>query len=265
MQFIRCNLETCRQAVAENPDAVIVAIDVLRAFTTAAHLVHAGAGEIILVANREDALAWRQKDPACLLLGEYKGIKLPDFDLGNSPSGIELLEIPRGTRVIQMTTCGTRGAVYAADAAAAAGFDAAIFCAALTNAAATARTITKGGWQTVILVETGVFPENSGDEDVACSDYLINLLTPAAQPLDHDILRQRVKTCHSARLFFGTNPDLPMADLDCAIQIDRFDFAMSVQKTADGLILTPERIYGYLKQLQYRSYGSGMPDPYQNL
>ena len=144
--------------------------------------------------------------------------------------------------MIQLTTCGTRGAVYAAEAARDAGFEAAIFCAALTNAAATARAIQKGGWQTVILVETGVFTDGGGDEDRALSDYLIQLLTPEAAPLDHGMLRHRVKSCHSARLFFGTNPDLPPADLDCATDIDRFDFAMPVQLTTDGLILTTEKI-----------------------
>ena len=242
MQFIRCNLETCRQAVLQNPDAVIVAIDVLRAFTTAAFLFKAGAREIILAANSEDALRWRTKDPDCLLLGEYKGCKLDGFDLGNSPSIIQNNGIPLGSRVIQLTTSGTRGAVDAAEAAAEAGFEASIFCAALTNGTATARAIQKGGWQTVILLETGVYPDGGGDEDRALSDYLIQLLTPHAAPLDHGMLRLRVKTCHSARLFSGTNPDLPPADLDCATDIDRFDFAMPVQQTADGLVLTPEKI-----------------------
>ena len=242
MQFIRCNLETCRQAVIQNPEAVIVVIDVLRAFTTAGYLLEAGAREIVLVANPEDALLWRSKDPDCLLLGENKGCKLAGFDLGNSPSIVQNKGIPFGTRVIQLTSCGTRGAINAAEAAAEAGFEAAIFCAALSNASATARAIQKGGWKNIILVETGVFPDNIGDEDRAFSDYLIYLLTPDTPPLDLESLLDRVKHCYGARLFEGSNPDLPPADLDCATDIDRFDFAMPVQQTADGLILMPEKI-----------------------
>lgn len=238
MQFIRCNLETCRPVVSQNPGAVIVVIDVLRAFTTAGFLFESGAREIVLVASREDALKWRTKDPGCLLLGENLGCKLAGFDLGNSPSTIDQAAIPYGARVIQLTSCGTRGAVNSAEAAALAGFEASIYCAALTNGAATARAIDKSGWQTVILLETGINPDNDGDEDRVLSDYLIQLLTPAAAPLDHEVLRYRVKTCHSARLFSGSNPDLPPADLDCATNIDRFDFAMPVHQAADSLVLT---------------------------
>ena len=63
MQFIRCNLETCQQAVIQNSEAVIIVIDVLRAFTTAGYLFESGAREIVLVANPEDALNWRSKRP----------------------------------------------------------------------------------------------------------------------------------------------------------------------------------------------------------
>src|SRR5665648_628785 len=144
MQFIRCNLETCRQAVVQNSDAVVVVIDVLRAFTTAGYLFESGAREIVLVANPEDALTLRTRDPGYLLLGENKGRKLADFDLGNSPSIIKTKGIPHESRVVLLTTCGTRGAVFAAEAAAEAGFETSIFCAALTNGAATARAIQKG-------------------------------------------------------------------------------------------------------------------------
>ena len=238
MQFIRCNLETCRQSVIDHPQAVVVVIDVLRAFTTAAHLFNAGAREIALVASIEDALAWRSRDAACLLLGENKGHKLEGFDLGNSPFYIDQNGISAGVRVVQLTTCGTRGAVYAAEAAAQAGREVPIFCAALTNGAATARAIRSGGWQTVILVETGVFPDGIGDEDVAFSDYLIHILSPDDSQLDLVSLQQRVRHCKTAHLFDGSSPDLPPSDLGCAVDIDRFDFAMPVQHTAEGLILT---------------------------
>ncbi|MGB8252244.1 MAG: 2-phosphosulfolactate phosphatase, partial [Anaerolineaceae bacterium] len=62
MKIARATLSTCSTAID-----LVVAIDVLRAFTTAAYLFSKGVKEIILVADVEEAFDLRKKMPECLL------------------------------------------------------------------------------------------------------------------------------------------------------------------------------------------------------
>src|SRR5689334_4784583 len=63
----------------------IVTIDVIRAFTTAAHAFAAGAREIFLVGTVEEALAFKAQYPGVLAMGEAGGLRPAGFDLSNSP------------------------------------------------------------------------------------------------------------------------------------------------------------------------------------
>src|SRR3954464_727995 len=92
-----------------------VIVDVFRAFTTAAFCVAAGAREIVLVSDHEQALALKREDPTLFLTGEIRGRPIPGFDVGNSPSAIEHLDL-RGRRVVQRTSSGTQGVVAATKA-----------------------------------------------------------------------------------------------------------------------------------------------------
>src|SRR5688572_27284329 len=66
---------------AREATGVVVVIDVMRAFTTAAHAFHAGLTEIELVASVEDAFA-----TTGFRMGEIGGRMIPGFDHNNSPS-----------------------------------------------------------------------------------------------------------------------------------------------------------------------------------
>ena len=92
------------------PDVVLV-VDVIRATTTAAALLEAGAEALYLTAGLEDARAFKDED--VVLSGEVGGLRPPGFDLGNSPR--EALEAPVGGRIVVMsTTNGTKAAHAAA-------------------------------------------------------------------------------------------------------------------------------------------------------
>src|SRR4030095_8634330 len=80
-----------------------VIVDVFRAFTTAAFCVAAGAREIVLVSDHEQALAMKREDPTLFLTGEIEGRPIAGFDVGNSPSAIERLPLPR-SRVVPRTS-----------------------------------------------------------------------------------------------------------------------------------------------------------------
>ena len=216
MLFHRSTLSTCHSATG-----LVVAIDVLRAFTTAAYLFNEGVEEILLVSGVQEAFELRKTMPDCLLLGEVDGIKVEGFDLGNSPSEIMAKNLS-GKRVIQRTTAGTQGVVLAANAGV-------ILAAALTNASATARYIQKLAPTQVTFIQTGVHPESgSGDEDVACADAIETMLL--GRDVDQRQIAQRVRSSRAGRHYDGTYAHYPPPDLELALRFDRFHFAMVVER-----------------------------------
>jgi 2-phosphosulfolactate phosphatase len=115
---------------------------------------------------------------------------------------------------------------------------ASLLAASLCCGTATAEYIRRQPTATVSLVITGSHAGSSGDEDVACADYLEALLR-GKQPDTADIVR-RVRQSWAARKFNDpSGAEFPPADLDCAVDIDRFDFAMPVRRQRDRLVLEP--------------------------
>ncbi len=106
-------------------------VDVIRATTTAAALLVAGARELVWTGSVERARAEAQARGA-LLAGERGGVPPAGFDLGNSPVAFDAAKVA-GRAVVMTTTNGTRAALRAAAAAKALGL------AALVNATAAAR------------------------------------------------------------------------------------------------------------------------------
>ena len=104
----------------------IFVIDILRATTTMCAALHHGARAIIPVASTKDALRLAQTIGSAdvLLAGEKDCVRIPGFQLGNSP--LEMTESAvRGKTLVVTTTNGTKAllatqgaaAVYAAAAA----------------------------------------------------------------------------------------------------------------------------------------------------
>ena len=84
-----------------------VVIDVLRATTTLTVAFAHGARRVIPVAGIEQAFAWRAREPGVLLCGEREGLKVPGFDLGNSPEEYHA-EAVAGRTVVFASTNGSR-------------------------------------------------------------------------------------------------------------------------------------------------------------
>lgn len=217
MEIKRFNLDNCAEATG-----LAVVIDVLRAFTTAGCLFEMGVNEILMVGSIEDARSIRARFPDYLLLGEVDGIKIPDFDLGNSPSLLEGLNLS-GKGIIQRTTAGTQGVIGAIHASQ-------ILIAALTNSSSTCRYIRERQPEQVCLIETGNHGD-WGDEDVACADLLDNTLRN--KPVNHHAIIQRVLRSKSGLHYSGQNPEFPPEDLIIACDLDRFDFVMAVNRDGD--------------------------------
>ena len=83
-----CRIGIGRDAVKSIlPDEVPVVIDTLRAASTIVTALASGVTEIIPVACDEEA--FRLKEQGMVIAGESGGVKLPGFDLGNSPLEVQ--------------------------------------------------------------------------------------------------------------------------------------------------------------------------------
>lgn len=103
---------------AELAGGTVVVIDVLRASTTIAHALHAGAQCVIPCVDIDEARQIAVDLPAgqAVLGGERGGLPIEGFHLGNSPSEFTP-DVVRGKTVVFTTTNGTRAMARARQAA----------------------------------------------------------------------------------------------------------------------------------------------------
>jgi 2-phosphosulfolactate phosphatase len=213
----------------------VVAVDVIRAFTTAAYAFAAGARHIFLVDSVADALSFKQANPAALLMGEDHGRRPPGFDFSNSPVAIAAADID-GRILVQRTTAGTRGVVAARSATR-------LWCASLVCASATAAAVNGSGLGAPTYVITGNFegnPEMNGADDFATAKLIDR--ARVGEDLDARRTSRFVMNSHEAKrtLTLGdghVDPD----DIEYATRVDAFDFAMEVQRIGVHLRLDKTR------------------------
>lgn len=196
---------------------VVVVVDVLRAFTTAAFALAKGATAVRCVGSVEEALAARDDLPGSLAMGEVGGRRPEGFDLSNSPT--EMLDADvSGRLLIHRTSAGTQGLVAAADHATD------LFAASFVCAGATARALSARAPDEVTFVLTGV-DHRDGDEDRACADYITALLLgEAPDPVPY---LDRVRAADAAQAFLcGDDPEFLASDVDHATDVDAVPFAL---------------------------------------
>ncbi|MDQ5942482.1 MAG: 2-phosphosulfolactate phosphatase, partial [Pseudomonadota bacterium] len=94
---------------APEPHDVVVVIDVLRSFSTAAYAFAAGASLIHPVETISEALLLQEILPEAITTGAIAGgDPAPGFDFGNSPSALAAANL-QGRELIQTTVAGVRG------------------------------------------------------------------------------------------------------------------------------------------------------------
>ncbi|NIR27205.1 MAG: 2-phosphosulfolactate phosphatase, partial [Gammaproteobacteria bacterium] len=132
---------------------------------------------------------------------------------------------------IQRTGAGTQGLVRCVKAET-------LLASSFVCAGATVRYIKQQSPARVTLVSTG--PDG---EDQACAEYIAALLRnkrpDTARLLDHahDAGQQRIDYALSKGLITEAQRDEFAADLDCCRALDRFDFAMVVQRRGGLLVI----------------------------
>ena len=212
----------------EGVTGAVVAVDVIRAFTTAACAFAAGAREIWLVADVDEALALAARHPGSVVMGEERGLRPDGFHLSNSP--VAALEADLDGRVVvQRTSAGTRGAVVAVDAER-------LFVASLVCASATAAAVEATGLGAPAYVLTGWFQDDvhHGDDDRATAELIERVRTGAPARADEtaSFVAGTREALRTLQLGDGhVHPD----DIVVATDVDRFDFAMEAERVDGGL------------------------------
>lgn len=189
-----------------NPGGITVVIDVIRAFTTAHEAFHGGVRDIHLVATAQEALQLKDQHPDWLLAGEINALPIAGFDFGNSPWEIRQANLDNRS-LVQRTTNGVIATLAAKDSQT-------VLVAGLINAEATANWIIKqeqSGTRPVLLVAS----HPSGDEDLACAQYLCALL--GQQGIGFNEATDRTTQSYAAEKFLrGDNDNLRAADIHIA-------------------------------------------------
>lgn len=135
----------------------VVVVDVIRAFTTAAYALGAGAEAIYLVEGVDEALALAKELPDALVMGEEHGRRPLGFDLSNSPVDAAHADL-QGRVLVQRTSAGTQGAV-------AGRYADRLFAASLVCASATAAAVDRCGLGAPTYVITGRFPDGPDEAE----------------------------------------------------------------------------------------------------
>ena len=223
MKFNYTTLETCHTATG-----IVLVIDVLRAFSTAAYAFSRGAKEIRLVSEVEEALELKEKTANSKAMGEVGGLPPEGFDFGNSPTRILEYDLT-GITLIQRTGAGTQGAVRAVNADV-------MLATSFVVAQATINYVLKLNPTELSFVITGGL---SNDEDIACADYLEKQFT--GQAVEAQDFVKRVHASRDALQHMEDHPQFPYSDLDYCSRINHFNFAMPIERKDGFLIMQAVR------------------------
>lgn len=217
-------IEGARQATG-----LTVIIDVFRAMTVEAYLLHNGVARLIPIGSIDAAYAYKKSHPETLLIGERGGKICDGFDFGNSPSAIKDVDFT-GKTAVHTTSAGTQGIVNATQASQ-------ILLGSFVNAKATAAYIKKKNPDNVSLVCMGLEGKESTREDTLCAEYLKSLLDGSTINLQTGF--EECKKTSGAKFFDEAQKRVfPTEDFYLSLETDIFDFVMCIEKDADGMFRT---------------------------
>jgi 2-phosphosulfolactate phosphatase len=214
---------------SKRAQGLVVVIDVLRAFTTAAYIISNGAEKIIPVGSIEEARKLKSENPEFLLIGERNGIKIDGFDYGNSPAEVIDKDFTNKT-VIQTTSAGTKGVVNAIEATE-------IILGSFVCLQAIVNYIKKVNPSIVTLVAMGDSGIKKTDEDELCSQAIKDLLL--GNTTDFLNMKSQLRNSTDAQNFFDmTKSEFNEEDFHLAMDFSRFNFILKVHKENTMLYAT---------------------------
>ena len=212
---------------AEEAEGVVIIIDVFRAFTTAAIAFDHGVTQITLASEVEEALELHGKGVGDLVMGEVDGKRPDGFDMGNSPFEITPVELA-GKSIVQSTRAGTVGVAAATRADS-------IYLGSFVVAQATVDAIRKEDPALVSIIAMGDQGRVRSDEDEHCALFLRNLLE--GRNPDPAAIRSLILEGGATQKFFDeSQPQFHPEDVDLALEVDRYPFAMKVSRENGALV-----------------------------
>ncbi len=201
---------------AHETTGLTVVIDVFRAFSVEAYMIYQNAQKIIPVGDKDIAYAFKKENKDTVLIGERNGVKLPDFDYGNSPSQIEGIDFS-GKTIVHTTSAGTQGLVKSINADE-------IITGSLVNAKAIVEYITKNKYEEISLLCTNRLKDYE-DEDTLCAEYIKALLERREINLKEKI--EKLKETGGAKFFDKKMNDVfPQKDFELCTMANRFNFVL---------------------------------------
>ena len=165
---------------AASADGPTIIVDVFRAYSAAAYAFDAGATEIVLAAEVEEARDLAASIPNSVLMGEVDGIRPDGFALGNSPGEIVANpQLVKGSTIVHRSSAGTRCARAALDNGAAP-----LYVASLVVAAATAAAVADLPQVTIVSSGmSGIGVSEKTPSALACSAICCWEATPIRLPV----------------------------------------------------------------------------------
>lgn len=203
----------------DNTNGITVVIDVIRAFTTCYYALGNGVRHIWAVRTAAEAFELQKQMPGVPLAGEEHALPIAGFDYGNSPLEISRARLPES--LILRTTNGVAATLNAHRSRR-------ILVTGLVNADATVEAIqglVTGDDDRVLLVAS----HPTGDEDMACAEYILERLGGPGIPLEQAI--ERVRHSYAAQKFLHrVHPRLRPEDIHMAADSHGTEgFAMAVE------------------------------------
>ena len=187
----------------------VIAVDVLRASTTIVRSLARGAHKVTPFTEPDEvfAAATAYTGGTALMCGERHMVRIPGFDLGNSPAAY-YAERVRGRTLLLTTSNGTRIFAIAAEAAA-------VFTGSFVNMDAAAQAAANG--DTDILIACAGTDGRMSLEDTLCAAMLMRRITAAGRhipactdsaaaagilydSLAHDLYGAVARSAHGRRL-----------------------------------------------------------------
>lgn len=219
-------------ADAQQAQGVVVVIDVLRAFTTAAYAFNAGASLIFPVQTVAEAKKLRVRLRGALLMGEVDGTKPQCFDLSNSPAEISMFDLS-GKVLIQRTSAGTQG-IYSVEQ------PKRMLATSFVVARATANYLRQLNPNYVSFIITGESLERDGDEDRACGEYIQGIIR-GTQPDPRPYLNRVMSSTVGQDFTQGTLDYLLVKDVQMSMDLNRFDFYLPIGVEKGHLVIKSEK------------------------
>ncbi|HJH25221.1 MAG TPA: 2-phosphosulfolactate phosphatase [Methanophagales archaeon] len=193
-----------RREVTEMEE-ILVVIDVLRASSTIVTALANGVKEVIPVNRGEKAFGLRKE--GYILAGEHKGVKLPNFDLGNSP--VELL------RYIEQSNIGKIALKTTNSTEILSKIESALICSSLNLTAIKHELEDKGNSANLLVVGS----EHGITEDLAVAMALYSSLNDGLE-INKAYLKECISRCNTAKYLIKIGYK---KDVEFVSQIDKYD------------------------------------------